>query len=283
MAKFRLRRIKPFGALAVFLIAWWLVPATVRSFLKASFEEFQAPLWVSTSYLDDFEGFLARRSHSKNDLIEAGQALARARSFYELNASRQEVLENEVERLESILELPPHSEFRYEIARVIRRDINVWWQHITIRKGKNFDIREGAGVVFAGGVVGRVVKVGSFTSQIELITSPNFRIAAGFKGYEYPSVYQGVLQHGLEDPVGLVQNAPQEAIVRSEAPLQLVSTNWGGTFPDGLMIGQVVSLNRDSTGIFQTGEVRLDRRLRSLYEVAVLIPVDPNRLEDDAP
>ena len=81
MAKFRLDRIKPLVALAAFLAAWWIVPATVKSFLKVSFAEFQAPAWDATSYLDDLEGFWARRSHSKVELIEAGREVARAKSL----------------------------------------------------------------------------------------------------------------------------------------------------------------------------------------------------------
>ena len=73
MAKLRLDRIKPLVALGAFLFAWWIIPTTLKSFLEASFSEFQAPAWVATSYLDDLENFWARRSHSKVELIEAGR------------------------------------------------------------------------------------------------------------------------------------------------------------------------------------------------------------------
>ena len=283
MAKLRLDRIKPLVALGVFLLAWWIVPTTVKSFLRVSFAEFQAPAWVATSYLDDLEGFWSRRSHSKVELIEAGREVARAKSLYQFNAQRKETLENEITRLEAILNLPSRREFRYEVARVVRRDLNVWWQQIIIRKGKDFDIPEGAAVVFSGGVVGRVVEVNAFTSRVELITSPNFRMAANFEGDERPVVYQGVPQTGFGDPVGSVRDAPQDVVASSQNPLRLVSTRLGGTFPPGLMIGRVPWLEPGSTGIFQAGKVELDPRLLSLHEVAVLIPLYPIDLDTDAP
>ncbi|TVP80106.1 MAG: rod shape-determining protein MreC [Puniceicoccaceae bacterium] len=251
--------------------------------MRVSFTEFQAPAWVATSYLDDLESFWARRSHSKVELIEAGRDVARLKSLYQFNAQRSQALESEVERLEAILKLPSRREFRYEVARVIRRDLNAWWQHIIIRKGKDFDIPLGAAVVFSGGVVGRVVEVNAFTSRVELITSPNFRMAAYFEGDERPVVYQGVPQSGFGSPVGSVRDAPQDMIASSQNPLKLVSTRLGGTFPPGLFIGEVRWLEPGSTGIFQAGEVELDARLLSLHEVAVLIPLLPIDLDNNAP
>ncbi|NBB79322.1 MAG: rod shape-determining protein MreC [Verrucomicrobia bacterium] len=260
-----------------------MIPATVKSFLRISFSEFQAPAWVATSYLDDLEGFWARRSHSKVELIEAGRDVARVKSLYQFNAQRNKTLEAEIERLEAILDLPSRREFRYEVARVIRRDLSAWWQHLIIRKGKDYDIPEGAAVVFSGGVVGRVIEVNAFTSRVELMTSPNFRMAAQFEGDERPVVYQGVPQSGFGDPLGSVRDAPQDVMASQQAPLKLVSTRLGGSFPPGLVIGQVTWLEPGSTGIFQAGEVELDPRLLSLHEVAVLIPLYPIEPSDDAP
>ncbi len=282
MAKLRLDKLKPLVALGVFLLAWWIVPTFVKSFLKVSFTEFQAPAWIVSSYLDDLEGFWARRSHSKIELIEAGRELAREKAYYQYYAQRNETLEAEVTRLEAILNLPSRREFRYEVARVVRRDLSAWWQQIIIRKGRNYDIPVGAAVIFSGGVVGRVVEVDAFTSVVELVTSPDFRMAATFEGDGRPVVYQGVVQSGFGQPVGSVRDAPQDLIANSQAPLKLVSTQLGGTFPQGLIIGEVAWLEPGSTGIFQAGRVLLDNRLLSLQEVAVLIPLHPLELDHDA-
>jgi len=283
VAQLRLDKYKPLVALCVFLLGWWVVPTSIKSLLKVSFTEFQAPAWIATSYLDDLEGFWARRSHSKLELIEAGRELAREKAYYQHYGQRNETLENEVQRLEAILNLPSRRDFRYEVARVIRRDIGAWWQQIIIRKGKDFNIPTGAAVIFAGGVVGRVIEVNAFTSKVELVTSPNFRMAASFNSDDRPVVYQGVIQTGFGTPKGSVRDAPQDLIASSQAPLELVSTRLGGTFPPGLLIGRVTWLEPGTSGIFQAGEVILDERLLSLQEVAVLIPLNPLDLDLDVP
>lgn len=272
MAQLRLDKYKPLVALGVFLISWWLVPSIVKSFVRVSFSEFQAPAWIASSYLDDLEGFWARRSHSKIELIDAGRELAREKAYYQYYAQLNARMENEIARFESILMLPSRREFHYEVARVIRRDLSAWWQQITLRKGRNYGIVTGAAVVFSGGVVGRVVEVNALTSRVELVTSPNFRMAASFEQDGRPVIYQGRVQTGLGAPTGTVDNAPQDLVARSQHPLQLVSTELGGTFPAGLKIGLVTWLQPGSTGLFQAGEVQLDDRLLQLHEVTVLIP-----------
>ena len=275
MVRLRLDKYKPWVALGVFFIAWWLLPTFVKSFMRLSFEEFQTPAWIATSQLDQLKDFWARRSYSKIELIQAGKELARQKAHYQSLAQRHDTLTAEIKRLETMLHLPGHPEFRTEIARVIRRDINAWWQQFVIRKGSDYGIQEGSAVVFAGGIVGRIVKVNALTSHVELVSSPNFRMAAIFEGDGRPAVYQGAAPSGFIKPFGEVRNVPQDIHAHSQTPLKLVSTSLGGTFPPGLVIGTVNWLAPDHSGIFQTGQVTFDRQLLSLKEVAVLIPNNP--------
>lgn len=274
MAKPRLNKFNPFIGLSIFLIAWWALPALVKSFTRVSFSEFQAPVLIASSHLDNLGSSWSRKTHSKDKLITAGKELARQKAFYELKTQQNKTLEDEIARLESILNMPSRIEFRYEIARVIHRDLNLWWQQIIIQKGKDHGIKEGAAVVFAGGVAGRVVEVNLLTSKVELVSNPNFRMAASFEEDGRPVIYQGVLQNGFGNPIGEVRDAPEDLRASKQSTLRLVSTGLGGTFPPGLTIGNVAWMKPGSSGIFQTGEVQLDKRLLNLHEVTVLIPLD---------
>jgi rod shape-determining protein MreC len=273
VAKDRFDRFRPLILLGVFLTAWWALPVVVKSFVRVSFAEFQAPVWIVSSYLDTVGDFWSRKNHTKEELITAGRELARQKAFYQLKTQQNKILEGEIERLESIINIPGHIEFRYEVARVIHRDLNLWWQQITIHKGKNYDIKEGSAVVFEGGVVGRVIEVNLLTSKVELVSSPSFRMAASFEEDGRPVVYQGVLQNRFGNPVGEVRDAPEDLRASTQSPLRLTSTGLGGTFPPGLTIGNVARMEPGSSGIFQTGEVQLDKRLLSLHEVTVLVPL----------
>ena len=65
MAKLRLEKIKPLVALAAFLLFWWILPASVKSFTRLSFAEFHAPAWLVTTKIDQLSDFWAARNHSK--------------------------------------------------------------------------------------------------------------------------------------------------------------------------------------------------------------------------
>jgi rod shape-determining protein MreC len=258
------------------------LPASIKSFTRLNFAEFHAPAWLVTAKINQLSEFWAQRNHSKIELIETGRDLARKNARYQVIAQRYKALEDELMRLENLLAIPAQREFHHEIARVIRRDLNAWWQEITIRKGRDFQIPVGAAVIFSGGVVGRVAEVHAYTSRIELVSSPRFRMAAAFDGDSRPVVYQGRIQSGFAAPSGEVSDVPQDLLTTSRKPLTLVSTHLGGTFPPGLKIGTVPWLAPGSTGLFQAGKVELDQRLHALKEVTVLIPLTSKEISNHA-
>ncbi|MEY4939412.1 MAG: hypothetical protein RIQ93_1147, partial [Verrucomicrobiota bacterium] len=184
-------------------------------------------------------------------------------------------LQAEITRLESLLRLPSFPEYRYEHARVVRRDFNGWWQRMVIRKGNNFGIPVGAPVVFSGGVVGRVTEVRLTTAIVELISSPNVRLAGVIEGDSRPLTFQGGLNPSFGPPMGTVENVPLDILIRPEAPKRLVTSGLGGVFPPGLSLGVVTRLELGSDGLFQSGEAKLDERLGSITEVTVLVPLNP--------
>ena len=273
----RFDQAKPFVTLAIVVAAWLLVPVGVKTFLRASFFELTAPVTVSASYARDLQEYWSLRLHSKNELIEAGRDLARLNSSYEVAIQQNAALEAEIDRLESLLRLPSFKEYRYEHARVARRDFSGWWQRILIRKGKNFGIPEGAPVVFTGGVVGRVTEVHATTAVVELISSPNVRLAGVVESDSLgrPLSFQGGDNHTFAPPTGTVELVPLDIIATPNLPKRLVTSGQGGVFPPGLTLGLITKLEIDSDGLFKSGEVKLDERLGSLTEVTVLVPLNP--------
>lgn len=241
--------------------------------MRASFFEFQAPVEATTSGIRDLQEYWSLRTRSKNELIEAGKQLAHLNAQYETRLSEYASLQARVNRLEDLLRLPSYPEFRTEPARVVRRDFTAWWQRLVIRKGSNFNIPVGAPVIFVGGVVGRVVEVGAYTSVVELISSPGVRIAATLDGDQRPLSFQGGLNPAFGPAKGVVEFVPLDVFANSAAPKRLVTSGMGGVFPVGLNLGQIVKLEKGGDGLFQTGEVTLDPRLISVSEVAVLVPL----------
>lgn len=274
----RLDTAKPFVTLGIVVVLWVLLPIGVKSFTRATFFELTAPISVSASHARDLKEYWSLRDHSKHDLIQAGTDLARVNASYELAVQQNSELQAEITRLESLLKLPSFPEYRYEHARVARRDFNGWWQAIVIRKGRNYGIPVGAPVVFTGGVVGKVAEVHLTTAVVELISSPGVRLAGTIESDpdKRPIAFQGGVNPTFGPPVGIVENVPLDIIVRAgTAPQRLMTSGLGGVFPPGLTLGQVTKLELGSDGLFQSGEVQLDKRLGSLTEVTVLVPLNP--------
>jgi rod shape-determining protein MreC len=270
----RFDQARPFVTLGVVLLLWVFVPTIVKSFTRVTFFELQAPFAAAQSYVQDLQEFWALRVRPKNEIIEAGRDLARLNAAYELRLQENEQLRAEILRLENLLKIPPLPSYRFEPARVAKRDFSGWWQRLVIRKGARHGITVGAPVVYVGGVVGRVVEVYAYTAVVDLISSPTFRVAASAEGDNRPISYQGGINESFTGPRGVIEFVPVDIFAAPGQPRRLVTSGLGGVFPPGLTIGDITKVEPSTDGLFKTGEVRLDERLSSLTEVTVLVPIN---------
>jgi rod shape-determining protein MreC len=271
----RFDQARPFFTLGIVLLAWLFLSLTIKTFTRATFFEIQAPMVVAESYVQDLQTFWSNRLHSKDELLKAGRQIAGLIADYDFGVQQNKNLEAEILRLENMLNLPPMPTFRFEPARVARRDFSGWWQRLIIRKGQNYGITIGSPVVFAGGVVGRVTEVYHYTAVVDLITSPTFRLAASVSGDSRPVSYQGGLNDSFKSPRGTVEFVPLDVFATRSLTKHLVTSGLGGVFPPGLSIGEITNLEPSADGLFKNGEVALDERLGSLTEVTVLVPLNP--------
>src|ERR1700754_1124071 len=98
--------------------------------------------------------------------VQLKERLAKAEA--ELHAARQAEAENE--RLKSLLELSEKSDVKSIPARVIARDPSIWFNKITINRGSKSGVAVNMPVVTGGGIVGRVITVSPWASQVMLLT-----------------------------------------------------------------------------------------------------------------
>ncbi|MBT6379137.1 MAG: rod shape-determining protein MreC, partial [Opitutales bacterium] len=252
MPKKRLLSLKPFLILLSVAVFWILVPIVFKSSIRSVFYEFQAPLSTGASYVRELQNYWAARTKSKNELYDAGKDLARLNATYELMILENQTLKQEVERLEELLQLPTRPDYRYEIARVVSRDFNSWWQHLEIRKGGKHGIPTGAPVVFSGGVVGRVIEVHEYTSTVELLSNSHLRMAVIIAGDNRPMSYRGSGFQTLQNPVGIAEYIPNDINIDDPSnPPRIITSGMGGVFPAGLPIGYLRRLRPGASGMFQ--------------------------------
>jgi rod shape-determining protein MreC len=269
----RFDQARPFVTLVIVGVAWLVLPVGIKTFSRASFFELTAPITATASHNRDLQEYWSLRAHSNRDLIEAGRDLARVNASYELTTQQNSDLQSEIDELETESRLPPLPQYRLEPARVALRDFSGWWQRMVIRKGSNYGIPLDAPVVFTGGVVGRISEVDAYTSVVELISSPGVRLAALVDGDTRPVSYRGGVNPTFGPAQGVIEFVPLDIFARPNSPRRLITSGLGGVFPAGLTLGQVISVDASTDGLFKTGRVALDPRLSELTEVTVLVPI----------
>lgn len=272
----RFAQARPFLTLGLVLLAWLILPTACKRVARLSFYEFQAPIDITASYARDLQDFWSQKTRSKNELIEAARDLAAVNATYEFRLREDTRLRTEIARLEELLRLPSYGDFRAEPARVARRDFTAWWQRMVIRKGSNYGLREGAPVIYPGGLVGRIAEVHATTSVVELIGSPGLRLAAVFEGDDRPVSFQGGVNPPLRPAEARLEFVPLDVFATPASPRRLVTSGLGGLYPPGLYVGEVRELEPTTDGLFKTGRAYLDPRLGRLTEVTVLVPLDAN-------
>lgn len=267
-----------FGIFAI--AACWFAPAFFKRFCYESFQEFSAPAFLTASHAKDLMRYWELRSRTTHELIEAGRDAARLAGTLQIEAQERVLLREENRRLEKLCDLPSRPEMRTVVARVAQRNIGLWWQQIVIRRGRMDGIRVGAPVIDAGGVVGRVREVFAYTSVVELVSSPSFRISAYVEGSDYPVTFSGAGAGPFQRPSGMIRDIPSDFPARFEQNPSILTTGVGGVFPGGLFLGTMAEgMRLTDDGLFFEARVELRPGLASVEEVAVLVPVNADVTE----
>ncbi len=179
----------------------------------------------------------------------------------------QEV-EQENQDLRALLDLKPRSgPGQFLPVRVIARDPSPYIQSITVDRGTEDGVQDGMVVVSARGLVGRVVRAEATTSQVLLITDVNSTVSARIQD---PQSRATGLVRGIPNArLLLMQRIPQEESVQTDS--LVITSGLGGVFPEGLVIGRIVRVQRKDVDVFQEAliEPAVDMyKLERLYVVS---------------
>ena len=190
----------------------------------------------------------------------------------QLNAARQQELEND--RLKALLGLKEKKEFETVAARVIARDPSVWFNTITINCGSSSGVAVNMPVVSGTGVVGRVISVSPWSSQVMLLTDEKAG-AGAVVGQLGQSGALGSVR-GRPD-IGLIEMRYVSGLEKVEVGDYVTTTGQDGIYPPGLNVGEVVDVKNGTATQPHQILIRPGARLDKLEEVAVLLYRPPQR------
>lgn len=205
-----------------------------------------------------------RRLRNELLVLTAGQARLRV-----------EALENA--RLRQLLGAVEQGSLDVQLAPILDVDQDPTRQRLLLDAGRRNGVREGQGVIDAGGLLGQVIAVTPTTATVLLLTDLDHAVPVIVSRNGVRLVVYG---SGRPDRL-VLRSVPLSADVRVGDTL--VTSGLGGRFPPGFPVGTIESLEPDDSRAFLTGDLvpaaQVDRGRDVLLLRDVVVPVTTADLE----
>jgi rod shape-determining protein MreC len=160
-------------------------------------------------------------------------------------------IRRENELLTGLLQLRNGFEYQTVAAQVIARESSEFRQLVTLSKGTDDAIENGDVVIAQGGALaGRVIEVGPTFAKVLLITDTSSTVIG-----QLPSAATGEVVGQLNGVLIMGRIDSQERIDLGAEVVTAGIELGGGVrspFPKGLVIGQIIDVQRDANAIVQT-------------------------------
>lgn len=186
-----------------------------------------------------------------------------ARLMQENNALLEERAENR--RLRELLALQSGLPYTTVAARVIGRDPGNFFSMALIDKGSQDGLRPGMVAITPRGIVGRISSVTRKTASLLLITDPASAVGGIIQRSRSVVLIEG--RAGASDTCVLKALTPDIDVQPGD---KIITSGYGGVFPKGFVIGNVVMVTRGTYGVAPSAIVRPAAELSRLEEVLVL-------------
>ena len=174
------------------------------------------------------------------------------------NASLQELVDKE----ESL------RDYERLHATVIARNPDQWEEKIILNKGSKHGVEKNMAVMTARGLIGKIILVTPFTSEVELLytNNSNYRVSALVQG-EKGDVY-GLIE-GFEPERNELILKRIDSSLTIQVGEKVVSSGLGGIFPKGILIGEVTEITTDDFGLTKMAYVKPAADFSLLEEVII--------------
>jgi len=169
----------------------------------------------------------------------------------------------EVARLRRLLHVTDTLARPTRVARVIGRDTTPWFRTLLVNFDEAAGVPEGAAVVVEQGLVGQILEAGSSAARVLLVTDPRFRVGALVQR----SRAQGIALGTMGGRCYLAYITAEDAVRTGDVVL---TSGVGGLMPKGLILGTVVRVDRDPSGLYWQAQVQPSVDPAQIEEVVCL-------------
>jgi rod shape-determining protein MreC len=231
--------------------------------------------WFATRYLAVYQ--LVRSPADVTEMRVENERLMNENAMLRSQLIELQEQQKDNDVLYSLLEVArARPDSNYVAAMVIGRDANPFMRYIIIDQGSDAGLRHGMPVVTAQGLVGRVDAVTSNAARVQLITDPGSAVNVRLP----EAKADGMLVGSVTGDINLEMVTQQAQLHPGEI---ILTSGLGGTYPSNLLVGQVASVRKMETALFQSAAVQpaVDfTELRAVLVVTNFKPVDLSPLVD---
>lgn len=242
--------------------------STVEKFVMDSVGWVQNIAFQPVTYVTDFFSNIEhiKQTYDENKILR--EKIVEYKSLvYEIQQ-----LEKENDNLRNMLDLVDSPrDYEAILATVIARSPERWIEQVIINQGKQHGIEKNMAVITGEGMVGKVKTVSNLTSTVQLISSFDQlnRISATVSRDNGKNVFGLIEGYDKERDMLLFRVIDESgAKVKEDEPV--LSSNLGGVFPSGLLIGTIDEIMPDQYGLTKIAYVKPAANLKDINEVIVV-------------
>ncbi len=179
-------------------------------------------------------------------------------------------LEKEIKELKETLELNHTlTEYTPINATILSRNKSYWFNTITIDKGRKDNIKKNMAVVTKNGLIGKISKLYSHSSEIKLITSDdiNFKVSVAIKTNEIDNY---AIMNGFDKKTGYIKASGIDKTTEIKKGDTVLTSGLGEFFPGGIYIGTVEKVLSDKYNLSKTVLIKTNQNFNDIHYVTIL-------------
>jgi rod shape-determining protein MreC len=228
-----------------------------------------AQTWISGRYLAVVDFLTVPRDvaslRQKNADLEADVA----RLQTQVIELQQQVTETNI--LSALVDFArANPEYTYRAASVIGRDPSPFLRYVIINVGSNEGVLPGMPVVTDKGLVGRVDAVIGEAARLQLVTDAGSAVNVRLQASNTEAILVGSITGDLS-----LDMIPQDASI--QVGDVVLTSGLGGNYPANLLVGQIVSVRKLQSELFQQAIIQPNvdfNRLQFVLVITNFKPVD---------
>jgi rod shape-determining protein MreC len=256
----------------IVLVAIGLVALALGGYFSSATDFFgralvDTQMWVSSHYMALVDFLTVPRDMASLRQQNSEQQAEIAQLQIQVIGLQQQVTETNI--LSALVKFArANPEYTYKAAAVIGRDPSPFMRYVIVNVGSNDGIRAGMPVVTDQGLAGRVDAVLAEAARVQLITDPASSVNVTLQASNTEAMLVGSVTGDLS-----LDMISQDANV--QAGDVVLTSGLGGIYPPNLLVGQVISVRKLATELFQQASIQANVDFNQLQYVLIITNFKP--------